>query len=166
MKELIELTQNISVSTLLSWLLCFSTAIAGISTASIKLYSIAQKWRKLENEKEEHIEIFTKNQEKITVLENKLDTLIKTFELYQENDKEDKQTLFRNSIQEIYNKTLKKRYITVDDKKNYSYLLASYTRNKGNSYIVEDIAPWMQQAPVFSTDEDAEEYYKEHGTYM
>lgn len=165
MKELIELTQNISVSTLLTWLLCIVAIVSGVSAASIKLYNIAQKWRKLKNEKEDHIEIFKRNQEKIVVLENKLDTLIKTFELYQENDKEDKQTLFRNNIQQIYNKTLKKRYITADDKKNYSYLLSAYIRNKGNSYIVEDIAPWMLQVPVFPTDEDAKVYYKEHGTY-
>ena len=165
MEELIKVTQNISVSTLLSWLVCISAIIAGTSATSIKIYNVAQKWRKFENEKEENIKIFEKNQEKIIVLENKLDTLIKTFGMFQEEDKQDKQTLFRNNIQQIYNKTLKKRYITADDKKNYSYLLSAYIRNKGNSYIVEDIAPWMLQVPVFPTDEDAKVYYKEHGTY-
>lgn len=165
MDELIQLTQNISVASLLSWLACIAAIVAGISATSIKFYSVAQKWRKFENEKEEHIKIIEKGQERIIVLENKLDTLIKSFEIYQEEDKKDKQTLFRNNIQEIYNKTLKKRYITADDKKNYSYLVNAYTRNKGNSYILEDVVPWMKTVPVFTTDEDAEEYYKEHGTY-
>ena len=165
MKELIELTQNISASTLLSWVLCIGAVIASISTASIKIYSMAQKWRKFENEKEEHISIIENSQGKITVLENKIDTLIQSFTNYQEEDKKDKQTLFKNSIQEIYNKTLKKRYITANDKKNYSCLVTAYTRNGGNSYILEDVDPWMQKAPVFQTDEDAEEYYRKHGTY-
>ena len=165
MKELIELTQNISASTLLSWFVCMAGIIAGISAASIKIYNVAQKWHKFENKKEEHVEILEKNQEKIIVLENKIDTLIQAFATYTEEDKKDKQTLFRNNIQEIYNKTLKKRYITADDQKNYSCLVNAYTRNGGNSYILEDVVPWMKTVPVFSTDEDAEEYYKEHGTY-
>ena len=165
MKELIELTQNISASTLLSWLVCIVGIIGGISAASIKIYNVAQKWHKFENKKEEHVEILEKNQEKIIVLENKIDTLIQAFATYTEEDKKDKQTLFRNNIQEIYNKTLKKRYITADDQKNYSCLVNAYTRNGGNSYILEDVVPWMKTVPVFSTDEDAEEYYKEHGTY-
>lgn len=165
MNDFIELTKCISVSTLLSWMLCISSVIAGISAASIKIYNTAQKWRKFENEKEEHINVLEKNQEKIIMLDNKIDTLIHSFASYQEEDKKDKQTLFRNNIQEIYNKTLKKRYITADDKKNYCYLISSYTRNGGNSYILEDVVPWMQNVPVFSTDDDAEEYYNKHGTY-
>ena len=165
MNDLIKLTQDISASTFLTWCLCIVTIIGSISALSIKIYNIFQKWRKYENEKEENENILLKNRESVTVLENKLDTLIQSFELYIKKDKEDKQTLFRNSIQDIYNKTLKKRYITVDDKKNYTYLINAYTRNDGNSYILDDVVPWMKDVSVFSTDEDAEEYYKEHGTY-
>ena len=165
MDGLIQLTQNMTASTLLSCVACIAGIITAISGVSIKIYKMAQKWRKFENQKEEHLEILEKNQEKIVVLENKIDTLIQSFAKYSEEDKKDKQTLFRNSIQEIYNKTLKKRYITVDDQKNYSCLVNAYTRNGGNSYILEDVDPWMKTVPVFTTDEDAEEYYKEHGTY-
>lgn len=165
MEELIEILKQISIGAAIEWIILLAGVIGTISASSIKIYNLAQKWRKAENEKEKQEGVLMENRKNITILENKIDTLICTFKMFVEEDKKDKQTLFRNNIQNIYNITLKKRYITVDDKKNYTYLITAYTRNDGNSYILEDVMPWMKEVPVFSSDEDAEKYYKEHGTY-
>ena len=86
MDGLIQLTQNMTASTLLSCVACIAGIITAISGVSIKIYKMAQKWRKFENQKEEHLEILEKNQEKIVVLENKIDTLIQSFAKYSEED--------------------------------------------------------------------------------
>lgn len=156
---------GIPASTLLEWFLIFVGIIGGISGAMIKFYNLAQKWRKLKNDKEANRMITENNQKEIIAINTKIDTLVKTLSDYIEHDKKDKQAMLRNDIQEIYNNALKNRYIVSDDKKNFNYLYTRYRDNDGNSYIVDTVEPFIRELPVFASSQDAESYYEEHGTY-
>lgn len=165
MSDLVKLTQNIPASTFLTWCLCIFSIIGAILALSIKIYSLFKKWHVYENEKEENENIMLKNRESVITLENKLDTFMCTFEMFIEKDKQDKQSIIRNMIQEMYNKALVKRYIIDEDKKNFGYLHERYVANGGNSYVNDTIKPYIDSLQIFKSDEEAEKYHNEHGTY-
>lgn len=156
---------NMSVGTLLAIVTCFLGIVGSVSGVSIKVYNIAQRWRKLENEKEESKSALEKNTDDIKVINNKIDTIVQTLNTYIEHDKHDKQAMLRNDIQEIYCKALKNRYMTAEAKKNFGYLYERYTANEGNSYVVDQVYPFIIDLPVFSSEEDAQKYYEENGSY-
>lgn len=165
MKYIIEILQNVPSGTMIKILLCMISLISGISYLSIRIYNIAQKWRKIKNQQDEQESILYKNKDDIVSLTAKVDGLIYNLDNFIEKDKTDKQSIIRDRIQSIYRMALEKRYIIEEDKKNFSYLYNSYIKNDGNSYICDTVKPFLDETPIFSTIEDAELYYKKHGTY-
>lgn len=165
MQILLEVLKEVSATTLIAFLWCGFTIIGSIVAATIKVYNMAQKWRHAENEKEAKENELKQSAQNIQILESKVDKLNESFSAYLVNDRKDKQALLRDSIQTIYNETLKKRYIINEDKKNYDHLYDRYISNEGNSYIVETVNPYISNLPIFLTHEEAKRYYEEHGTY-
>lgn len=87
---------------------------------------------------------------------------IKTVDI---NRQEDCLATLRDRITQMYHYHQKKGYILEDDKKDFNALFTRYTINGGNSYVQEDIAPFMKSLPRFMSDGDAERFFNEHGNY-
>lgn len=112
-------------------------------------------------------------QEKIkkTIEENHIESM-KLIEQTQEqveevdrNRREDSQATMRDRITQIYHYYQNKGYILEKDKENYNSLYERYTKNNGNSYIKDDVHPYISSLPRFMSHTDAKVFYKKFGHY-
>ena len=83
----------------------------------------------------------------------------------QVNRKEDSIVILRDRITQMYNYYLPKGYMLEEDKKDFNSMFTRYVINGGNSYVQNDIAPFVKSLPRFKTHEEAAIFYEKNGDY-
>ena len=163
MKELIDYLIN--GDNVASFLLAISMLAAGIVLIE-KLYTwISGKLKKYydfkhgketekENEKKQD-ERLNELDTKLDTIENKLDNIVDTVETYMKGQKNVNTVVLRNIIHPIYEEARRNQYILEKDKQDFKYAYDEYVRNGGNSYVIDEVEPFIHNLKVYMTKEDA-----------
>ena len=163
MKELIDYLIN--GDNVASFFLAISMLAAGIVLIE-KLYTwISGKLKKYydfkhgketekENEKKQD-ERLNELDTKLDTIENKLDSIVDTVETYMKGQKNVNTVVLRNIIHPIYEEARRNQYILEKDKQDFKYAYDEYVRNGGNSYVIDEVEPFIHNLKVYMTKEDA-----------
>ena len=163
MKELIDYLIN--GDNIASFLLAISMLAAGIVLIE-KLYTwVSSKLKKYydfkhgketekENEKKQD-ERLNELDTKLDTIENKLDNIVNTVETYMKGQKNVNTVVLRNIIHPIYEEARRNQYILEKDKQDFKYAYDEYVRNGGNSYVIDEVEPFIHNLKVYMTKEDA-----------
>lgn len=161
MKDLIEyLVDGDNVA---SFLLAISMLAAGIILIE-KLYTWVigklKKYYDFRHGKEVLKENETKQEERITELDTKLDTIINKIndlvshlDDFEANQKRVNTILLRDKIGYIYKKALANNYILDKDKQDFKYAYDEYVRNGGNSYVIDEVEPFIHNLKVYMSED-------------
>jgi len=164
MKELIDYLIN--GDNVASFLLAISMLAAGIVLIE-KLYTwISGKLKKyydFKHGKETEKENENKQDERLNELDTKLDTintkvdnLVSHFDTFTSDQKRVNTVVLRDKIGYIYNKALKNNYIIEKDKQDFKYAYDEYVRNGGNSYVIDEVEPFIHNLKVYIDEAHAQ----------
>lgn len=164
MKELIDyITDPGNVG---SFLLAISMLAAGIvlieklvgwCSGKLKKYYDIRRGKEIDKETTE------KQEKHLNELDNKLDTIstkmdeiVTHLDTFVNDQKKVNTVLLRDKIYYIYKEALKKGYILEKDKKNFKYAYDEYVRNNGNSYVIDEVEPFIHNLKVYVDEEHAQ----------
>lgn len=164
MKEIIDYIVN--GDNIASFLLAISILAASIVLIE-KLYTwVSGKLKKYydfkhgkENEKENEQKQDKRLDELDTKLDNintKVDNLVAHFDTFISDQKRVNTVVLRDKIGYIYNKALKNNYIIEKDKQDFTYAYEEYVRNDGNSYVKDEVAPFIHNLKVYIDEAHAQ----------
>lgn len=165
MKDLIEyLTTAGNIG---SFLLAISMLAAGVVVLE-KLYTWAagrlKKYYDFKRGKEIDKENDEKQSKHLTELDAKLDTLINSvnalvinLDTFENSQKNVNTILLRDKINYIYKDAIQKGYILEKKKQDFKYAYDEYVRNGGNSYVIDEVEPFIHNLKVYMSDEDAKQ---------
>ena len=112
--------------------------------------------------KEQTKQNITNQDKRITEIDDKLDKVVetiddisKTFNKFEERQKSVNTILLRDKINYIYKDCIAKGYILEKQKQNFKYAYDEYIANGGNSYVRDEVEPYIHTLKVFLSDEDA-----------
>ena len=112
--------------------------------------------------KEKEKETSEKHEERLNEFDTKLDTIsakvneiVTHLDKFVANQKNVNTVLLRDKIYYIYKEALKKGYILDKDKQNFKFAYDEYIANGGNSYIRDEVEPFIHGLKVYISDEDA-----------
>ena len=139
----------------------------------ISSFEWVAKWLGLETrgmrEKRDIKELTNKHTKEIENLNTKYDSIIhrldkltNSLESHIQDSQLDNQAILRDSIMRLYRriKTFDNQYILDQDLQNYISMFDRYSKDKGNGYVHDIIDPFMRSLPVFLSEAQAEEYFK------
>lgn len=92
---------------------------------------------------------------KLDAIEQKLDNIVNTVETYMKGQKNVNTVVLRNIIHPIYEEARRNQYILEKDKQDFKYAYDEYVRNGGNSYVIDEVEPFIHNLKVYMTKEDA-----------
>lgn len=151
----------------LSFVLALMVIVAFIKVAekvwswcSLKLTSYYNIRRKKETQTEQvtnQDKRITEIDEKLDAVMSKIDEIVDTFNKFEERQKSVNTILLRDKIKYIYKKCLTDGYILDKDKQDFKYAYDEYVANGGNSYVIDEVEPFIHGIKVFLSDEDAKE---------
>lgn len=121
----------------------------------------------IRRDKEKDKETTAKQEEHLNELDNKLDTIttkvdqiVNHLDTFVANQKNVNTILLRDKIYYIYKEALRKGYILDKDKQNFKFAYDEYIANGGNSYVRDEIEPFIHGLKVYINDEDAKKEIK------
>lgn len=120
-----------------------------------KLYDIKKGKETLEETICSHTSQIEEIKEDVIKLVSTINSLEEKIDQYSTQQHKVNTVLLRDKLYSIYKETIRKGYILDKDKKNFNYAYDEYIANGGNSYIVNEVAPFIHNAKVFLTDEEA-----------
>lgn len=97
----------------------------------------------------------TEIDDKLDAVINKMDGIVTAFNTFVERQKSVNTILLRDKINYIYKDCLVKGYILEKSKQNFKYAYDEYIANGGNSYVIDEVEPFIHELKVFLSDEDA-----------
>lgn len=97
----------------------------------------------------------TEIDDKLDDVIDKMDTIVDTFDKFVVRQKSVNTILLRDKINYIYKECLAKGYILDKSKQNFKYAYDEYVANGGNSYVIDEVEPFIHGLKVFLSDEDA-----------
>jgi len=164
MKDLIDYIVN--GDNIASFLIAISMLAAGIVlieklytwiSGRLKKYYDFKHGKEVEKENEEN------QNEHLKELDTKLDTLINTInalvtnlDTFENGQKNVNTILLRDKINYIYKEAIQKGYILEKKKQDFKYAYDEYVRNGGNSYVIDEVEPFIHKLKVYLSDEEAQ----------
>ena len=97
----------------------------------------------------------TEIDDKLDSVINKMDGIVTTFDRFVERQKSVNTILLRDKINYIYKDCIAKGYILEKQKQNFKYAYDEYIANGGNSYVIDEVEPFIHGLKVYLSDEDA-----------
>jgi len=94
---------------------------------------------------------------KLDKIGEKVDGIAQTFIKYEERQKSVNAILLRDKINYIYKDCIAKGYILEKQKQDFKYAYDEYIANGGNSYIINEVEPYIHNCKMFLSDIDARE---------
>lgn len=92
---------------------------------------------------------------KLDTIGEKVDGIAQTFVKYEERQKSVNTILLRDKINYIYKDCIAKGYILEKQKQDFKYAYDEYIANGGNSYIINEVEPFIHNCRMFLSDVDA-----------
>lgn len=92
---------------------------------------------------------------KLDKIGEKVDDIAQTFVKYEERQKSVNTILLRDKINYIYKDCIAKGYILEKQKQDFKYAYDEYIANGGNSYIINEVEPFIHNCKMFLSDADA-----------
>lgn len=93
--------------------------------------------------------------DKLDTIGVKVDGMVKAFEDFEVRQKNVNTIVLRDKIKYIYNKCLAAGYILDKDKKDFKDAYDEYIANGGNSYVKDEVNPFIHELRVFLSEENA-----------
>lgn len=93
--------------------------------------------------------------EKLDKIGNKVDSIAETFDKYEKRQKSVNTILLRDKINYIYKDCIAKGYILEKQKQDFKYAYDEYIANDGNSYVIDEVEPFVHNLRVFLSEADA-----------
>ena len=164
MKEIIEyITPPGNIGSFLLSISMLSAAIILLEKFYSWCTSKLKKYYDFKRGKETDKETVNKQEQRLNELDTKLDTIstkvdeiVTHLDTFVANQKKVNTVVLRDKIYYIYKEALRKGYILEKDKKNFKYAYDEYVRNDGNSYVIDEVEPFIHNLKVYITDEDAQ----------
>lgn len=129
----------------------------GWCSGKFRKYYDARRGREIEKEttakQEEHLDELDN---KLDNISTKMDEIVNHLDTFVANQKKVNTVLLRDKIYYIYKDALKKGYILEKDKKNFKYAFDEYVRNDGNSYVIDEVEPFIHNLKVYVDEEHAQ----------
>lgn len=156
-----------TVEKLWSWvsekLLKYYNFKRGKETEKETLQKNGERIQELDKKLEQHIkdadEKLAKSMQevdsKLDTIGAKVDGMVTAFENYEERQKKVNVITLRDKIKYIYNKCLATNYILDKDKQDFKDAYDEYIENGGNSYVKDEVEPFIHGLRVFLSDENA-----------
>lgn len=112
-----------------------------------------EKDKETEQKQEEHL---NELDNKLDTITNKVDEIVSHLDTFVANQKNVNTVLLRDKIYYIYKDALRKGYILDKDKQNFKFAYDEYIANGGNSYIRDEVEPFIHGLKVYINDHDAQ----------
>lgn len=125
-----------------------------------KYYNVKKGKETLEKTIENHSTQINEVKSVVEQLVKTFNTLEDKIEQYSTKQQRTNTVMLRDGIYEIYKETIRKGYILDKDKQNFKYAFDEYVANGGNSYVIDEIEPFIHNAKVFLSDEEAADAMK------
>lgn len=97
----------------------------------------------------------TEIDDKLDKVAAKMDDIVNHFDTFVVRQKSVNTILLRDKINYIYKDCIAKGYILEKQLQNFTYAYDEYVANGGNSYVINDVNPYIHTLKVFLSDEDA-----------
>jgi len=98
-------------------------------------------------------------------LHNSLAELKDKLEQLTNDSRESTRVMLKQDIRKLYETCKKRGYILDKEKKCFLDMCAIYKACGGNSFVSEQVEPFMDRLHCFETEEEAEEHKKIYGKY-
>lgn len=112
-----------------------------------------EKEKETEQKQEEHL---NELDNKLDTITNKVNEIVNHLDTFVTNQKNVNTVLLRDKIYYIYKDALRKGYILDKDKQNFKFAYDEYIANGGNSYIRDEVEPFIHGLKVYINDRDAQ----------
>lgn len=169
MKEIIEyITTPGNIGSFLLSIAMLSATIVLIekfyswATSKLKNYYDFKRGKETEKETIQNQDKRIKEvDDKLDTLSDKIDSIAKSFNKFEERQKSVNTILLRDKIKYIYKECISKGYILEKSKQDFKYAYDEYIANGGNSYVRDEVEPYIHNLKVYLSDEDAKREKKD-----